>query len=47
MIAMDRGAIIANGTPDEVLSHPAVVTAYLGVDAVAINRSAPTTTGAD
>ncbi len=47
MIAMDRGAIIANGTPDEVLSHPAVVTAYLGVDAVAINRSAPTSTAAD
>ncbi len=47
MIAMDRGAIIANGTPDEVLSHPAVVTAYLGVDAVAIDRSAPTTTAAD
>jgi ABC-type branched-subunit amino acid transport system ATPase component/MFS family permease len=41
IVAMDRGAIIANGTPDDVLAHPAVVTSYLGVDAVAIDRSAP------
>src|SRR3546814_18069157 len=39
MIAMDRGAVIANGEPNAVLSHPEVVTAYLGVDSVAIERS--------
>ncbi|MGH9275915.1 MAG: MFS transporter [Acidimicrobiales bacterium] len=39
LIAMDRGAVIANGSPDAVLSHPDVVTSYLGVDAVAIERS--------
>jgi branched-chain amino acid transport system ATP-binding protein len=41
LVAMDRGAIIANGTPKEVLSHPSVVTAYLGVDSTVIERSAP------
>jgi ABC-type branched-subunit amino acid transport system ATPase component len=41
LVAMDRGAIIANGPPDEVLSHPSVVTAYLGVDSTVIERSAP------
>src|SRR3546814_19102814 len=42
MIAMDRGAVIANGEPNAVLSHPAVVTAYLGVDSVDIERSSHT-----
>ncbi len=42
IIAMDRGRVIANGTPDGVLSHPEVITAYLGVDAVAIERSSHT-----
>jgi branched-chain amino acid transport system ATP-binding protein len=44
LLAMDRGAVIANGPPDAVLSHPDVITSYLGVDAVAIERSshAPT-----
>jgi branched-chain amino acid transport system ATP-binding protein len=41
IVAMDRGAIIADGLPDEVLSHPDVVTAYLGIDAVSIERSSP------
>ena len=35
LLAMDRGAVIANGTPDAVLSHPEVITSYLGVDAIA------------
>jgi sulfate-transporting ATPase len=30
VIALDFGQPIASGTPDEVLGHPAVVTAYLG-----------------
>jgi branched-chain amino acid transport system ATP-binding protein len=42
LIAMDRGEVIADGPPDAVLSHPAVITSYLGVDATAIERSAPT-----
>ena len=44
MVAMDRGAIIANGPPEEVLAHPTVIEAYLGVDATVIERSAPTLT---
>jgi ABC-type branched-subunit amino acid transport system ATPase component len=39
MIALELGGIIAEGTPDEVLNHPAVVESYLGTDDSAINRS--------
>jgi branched-chain amino acid transport system ATP-binding protein len=39
IVAMDSGAVIADGSPDEVLSHPDVITSYLGVDSVAIERS--------
>src|SRR3546814_10668588 len=39
MIAMDRGAVIANGEPNAVPSHPEVVTAYLGGASVAMERS--------
>jgi branched-chain amino acid transport system ATP-binding protein len=39
LIAMDRGSVIADGLPDAVLSHPDVITSYLGVDTVAIERS--------
>ncbi|HEU5084129.1 MAG TPA: ATP-binding cassette domain-containing protein [Acidimicrobiales bacterium] len=39
LIALETGAIIATGTPDEVLSHPAVIESYLGTDEAAINRS--------
>jgi branched-chain amino acid transport system ATP-binding protein len=30
LVCMDAGRIIAEGTPDEVMSHPEVVKAYLG-----------------
>jgi branched-chain amino acid transport system ATP-binding protein len=39
MIALELGAIIAEGTPKEVLEHPAVIESYLGTDDTAINRS--------
>ncbi len=39
LIALETGAVIATGTPDEVLSHPAVIESYLGTDESAINRS--------
>jgi branched-chain amino acid transport system ATP-binding protein len=29
-VVMNAGALIASGTPQEVLSHPAVMKAYLG-----------------
>ena len=39
LIALETGAVIATGTPEEVLSHPAVIESYLGTDENAINRS--------
>jgi branched-chain amino acid transport system ATP-binding protein len=39
MIALELGAVIAQGTPDEVLSHPSVIASYLGTDESTINRS--------
>ena len=37
-----RDVAFANGRPEEVLAHPLVIEAYLGVDATVIERSAPT-----
>lgn len=37
--AMERGAVIREGTPEEVRTDPAVVASYLGTDSVAIGRS--------
>jgi ABC-type branched-subunit amino acid transport system ATPase component len=39
MVALELGGVIARGTPDEVLNHPAVIESYLGTDESAINRS--------
>ncbi|MET7425114.1 ATP-binding cassette domain-containing protein [Dactylosporangium sp. NPDC005555] len=39
MVAMEGGRIIADGTPDDVRAHPAVVRSYLGTDLAAVNRS--------
>ncbi|MFT5223544.1 MAG: ABC-type branched-subunit amino acid transport system ATPase component [Glaciecola sp.] len=37
--ALQTGRIIAEGTPDEVLTNPRVIASYLGTDEVAIARS--------
>jgi branched-chain amino acid transport system ATP-binding protein len=39
MIALELGHPIAEGSPQEVISHPRVVESYLGGDPAAINRS--------
>ncbi|HYZ99405.1 MAG TPA: ATP-binding cassette domain-containing protein, partial [Acidimicrobiales bacterium] len=39
MIALDLGRVVAEGTPAEVVEHPAVVASYLGTDETAIARS--------
>ena len=43
LVALELGAVIARGTPAEVLAHPRVVESYLGTDAAAIARSGPAT----
>ncbi len=39
MIALDLGRLVAEGTPAEVVAHPAVVASYLGTDEATILRS--------
>jgi ABC-type branched-subunit amino acid transport system ATPase component len=39
MVALDLGSIIAQGRPDEVVHHPAVVGSYLGTSESTIARS--------
>jgi ABC-type branched-subunit amino acid transport system ATPase component len=39
LVALELGAVIAEGTPAEVLAHPAVIASYLGTDDTAIARS--------
>jgi branched-chain amino acid transport system ATP-binding protein len=45
MIALDLGRVVAEGTPAEVVEHPAVVASYLGTDESAISRSGAPTAG--
>jgi branched-chain amino acid transport system ATP-binding protein len=40
LVALDQGAVIAAGTPAEVLEHPAVVASYLGTGPT-LSRSGP------
>jgi ABC-type branched-subunit amino acid transport system ATPase component len=37
--AMDEGAVIAVGTPEEIRENPAVIASYLGTDPAAVTRS--------
>ncbi|HZU80643.1 MAG TPA: ATP-binding cassette domain-containing protein [Acidimicrobiales bacterium] len=39
LVALELGGVIAEGPPDEVLTHPAVIASYLGTDETAIARS--------
>jgi branched-chain amino acid transport system ATP-binding protein len=39
IIALDLGAVVTQGTPEEVLTNPHVVSSYLGGDMNVINRS--------
>jgi len=39
MIALDLGRLVVEGSPSEVVEHPAVVASYLGTDEAAIARS--------
>ena len=41
LIAMDRGAVIASGTPADVLASPLVGEAFLGSDPLALSRTGP------
>jgi ABC-type branched-subunit amino acid transport system ATPase component/ABC-type branched-subunit amino acid transport system permease subunit len=39
LVALELGAVIADGPPSYVLSHPAVIASYLGTDETTIARS--------
>ena len=43
LVALELGGVIAEGTPVEVLNHPAVIASYLGTDEKAIARSGAAT----
>ena len=47
MIALELGAVMCEGTPDEVISNPQVVSSYLGGDVDVINRSGARATRAE
>ena len=39
LVALELGAVIGRGRPDEVLTHPRVVESYLGTNEATIHRS--------
>jgi ABC-type branched-subunit amino acid transport system ATPase component/ABC-type branched-subunit amino acid transport system permease subunit len=39
LVALEHGAVIASGPPDEVLNHPLVISSYLGTDEATVARS--------
>ena len=39
---LETGAVIAEGLPDDIRNHPAVIASYLGTDERAIARSGAT-----
>ena len=39
LVALELGAVIAEGPPAEVLSHPEVIASYLGTDSATVARS--------
>jgi ABC-type branched-subunit amino acid transport system ATPase component/predicted MFS family arabinose efflux permease len=43
MIALELGAVVVRGTPQEVITNPRVVSSYLGGDIDVINRSGAST----
>jgi ABC-type branched-subunit amino acid transport system ATPase component/predicted MFS family arabinose efflux permease len=45
ILALELGAVVVRGAPDEVLSNPRVVSSYLGGDIDVINRSGAATNG--
>jgi ABC-type branched-subunit amino acid transport system ATPase component/predicted MFS family arabinose efflux permease len=45
ILALELGAVVTRGTPDEVLSDARVISSYLGGDIDVINRSGATTQG--
>jgi ABC-type branched-subunit amino acid transport system ATPase component len=45
LVAMDRGAVIADGAPADVLASPLVGEAFLGSDPLALSRTGPVAGG--